>query len=274
MCAAGPEYRSKETERWRDRQRDGEVGDPQEVLGWNGPTVIPLLALLSSGQEGGHVASALNRTLAAIAYYSNVRPGTWDREVKRRARPELEALLRDIGDADEADRLLGKNLFDRAMELWTQLRKLVKIGSQRYPTTRVYRACVAFPVYVLTFVCIRSLVRAASPIFEVDAAWMTVLESNHLLCSLPRFRLFHENTRSPYSSVFSTPYVFVYSADAAQRPCCKLNSMKQRLACRWLDKKKPACNNKWRNCKRNYISCSCNGSPSRCLRSCWWVLTS
>lgn len=75
--------------------------------------------------------SAVNRTLGVIAQYAEVRPSTWERDVKGIHRPEVEALLQEIASAEEADRLLGRPLFEWAMEYWPQLRKIVEIGAQR-----------------------------------------------------------------------------------------------------------------------------------------------
>ncbi|XP_026194429.1 uncharacterized protein LOC34622906 [Cyclospora cayetanensis] len=84
-----------------------------------------------AGLEGGNVSTAINKTLSLIADYAGVRPGTWDRDVKRRLQPELNSQLREISSAEEADRLLGKPLFERALEHWPQLRRLVDIGATR-----------------------------------------------------------------------------------------------------------------------------------------------
>lgn len=80
---------------------------------------------------GGNLSSAVNRTLALLSDHAEVRPGTWDRDIRRKARPELEEQIREIRTAEEADRLLGKSLFDLSMECWPHLRKVVEIGAQR-----------------------------------------------------------------------------------------------------------------------------------------------
>ncbi|CDJ30901.1 uncharacterized protein EMH_0033240 [Eimeria mitis] len=84
-----------------------------------------------AGLEGGNMPSAVNRTLAIIAQYAHVRPSTWEREVKGIRRPEVESLLQEIENAEDADRLLGKPLFEWAMDHWPQLRKIVDIGVHR-----------------------------------------------------------------------------------------------------------------------------------------------
>ena len=82
--------------------------------------------------------SAANRTLAIIAQYADVRPSTWERDVKGVQRPEVEALLQEINNEEEADRMLGKPLFEWAMDNWPQLRKVVEIGVQRYIYIYIY----------------------------------------------------------------------------------------------------------------------------------------
>lgn len=76
--------------------------------------------------------AAVNRTLAGIARYANVRPGTWERDVMRSSTPELNKELNVVISSGDADNLLGKPLFDLAMDQWPQLRRLVDIGRRRY----------------------------------------------------------------------------------------------------------------------------------------------
>lgn len=100
-------------------------------------------ALPLIGKVGGNVPSAVNRTLSLLADYANVRPGTWDKDVKGERRPELEEQIRQISGAEQADRVLGKPIFDLALEQWPHLRKVVRIAEDRYARgdARFFCAC-------------------------------------------------------------------------------------------------------------------------------------
>ena len=92
----------------------------------------PVPPLLCAGHQEGHLPKALNRTLAQIADYAKVRKGTWNRDVRGHAESALQKELRESGElpefgtTEEADRLLGKRLFDIVLEQWPQLRRVVE----------------------------------------------------------------------------------------------------------------------------------------------------
>ncbi|CDI82307.1 hypothetical protein, conserved [Eimeria praecox] len=79
-----------------------------------------------AGLEGGNMPSAVNRTLSIISQYADVRPSTWERDVKGVQRPDVEALMQEITNTEEADRLLGKPLFEATKRANAQLAEAKK----------------------------------------------------------------------------------------------------------------------------------------------------
>ena len=74
--------------------------------------------------------AAVNTTLRMIADYAEFRENTWRQQLA--GRPPPETFLSEISGPDQADAVLGRSLFNIAMEQWPQLRRVVEIASSRH----------------------------------------------------------------------------------------------------------------------------------------------
>ncbi|KAL8432600.1 hypothetical protein Efla_002832 [Eimeria flavescens] len=87
--------------------------------------------LLPPSKRQGSMPAAINSTLNLLATYKDVRPRTWEKDVKGVENPRLNALCEQLKTAKEKDDVLGETLFDQAMRCWPELGRVVGIGIER-----------------------------------------------------------------------------------------------------------------------------------------------